>query len=218
MNQAKIQRIIESGVDFNIGDILGKAWEMFKSRALFHIGFMVLIGAIQASFTLYLLDYSSLYSIFLAPALFSGFYLVANRQSQKVYIDFQNYFDGFKYWLNLVTTNLFSAIVIVLGIICFVLPGVYLLVGYMFCLLFVIFGGFDFWTSMELSRKLVHTNWLKFFLFGLALLALNIAGFLCMIIGLFVTVPMTYLAVYILFEELTIDAIDEEPKDPVIYV
>ncbi|MEB2781861.1 hypothetical protein U3A58_15810 [Algoriphagus sp. C2-6-M1] len=217
MDQGKIQRIIDSGVDFDIKEILTKAWEMFKSRALFHVGYMVLIGAIQAGFALYLKDFTFLYSIFLAPPLVCGFYLVANRQSQKEYIDFQNYFDGFKYWWNLMSANLISSIVIVLGIICFVVPGIYLLIGYMFCLLFVIFGGFDFWTSMELSRKLVHTNWVKFFVFGLALLALNLAGFLCLIVGLLITVPMTYLAVYILFEELTIDAV-VDPEDTIIHV
>lgn len=218
MNQDKIQRIIDSGVDFNIGDIIEKAWEMFKSRALFHIGFMVLVGAIQAGFTLYLKDYTFLYSIFLAPALVCGFYLVANRQSQKEYLDFQNFFDGFKYWWNLVITNLISSILIVGGILLLIIPGVYLLVGYLFCLLFVIFGGFDFWTSMELSRRLIQTNWLKFLLFLLVLLALNIAGLLFFIVGIFVTIPMSYLAVYILFEELTIDAIDEDPKDNIIHV
>ncbi|MEB2783666.1 hypothetical protein [Algoriphagus persicinus] len=217
MDQGKIQRIIDSGVDFDIKEILTKAWEMFKSRALFHVGYMVLIGAIQAGFALYLKDFTFLYSIFLAPPLVCGFYLVANRQSQKEYIDFQNYFDGFKYWWNVMSANLISSIVIVLGIICFVVPGIYLLIGYMFCLLFVIFGGFDFWTSMELSRKLVHTNWVKFFVFGLALLALNLAGFLCLIVGLLITVPMTYLAVYILFEELTIDAV-VDPEDTIIHV
>ena len=218
MNQDKIQRIIDSGVDFNIGDIIEKAWEMFKSRALFHIGYMVLIGAVQAAFAVYFEDYTFLYTIFLAPPLVCGFYLIANRQSQEEYVEFQTYFNGFKYWWNLVSTNLISAIVIVLGILCFLLPGIYLLIGYMFCLLFVIFGGFDFWTSMEMSRRMVHTNWLKFFLFGLALLALNIVGFLLVFVGLLITVPMSYLAVYILFEELTIDAIDEEPKDNIIHV
>lgn len=216
MDQGKIQRIIDSGVDFDIKEILIKAWEMFKSRALFHVGYMVLVGAIQAGFTIYLPDYTFIYSILLAPPIVCGFYLVANRQSQEEYIDFQNYFDGFKYWWNLVSTNLISSIAIVLGVICFILPGVYLLIGYMFCLLFVIFGGFDFWTSMELSRRLVHTNWLKFFLFGLALLALNVVGFLLLMVGLLVTVPMTYLSVYILFEELTIDAMDD-PKETVIH-
>jgi hypothetical protein len=216
MDQAKIQRIIDSGVDFDIKVILTKAWEMFKPQALFHVGYMALIGAIQAGFTIYLPDYTFIYSILLAPPIVCGFYLVANRQSQNEYIDFQNYFDGFKYWWNLVSTNLISSIAIVLGIICFIVPGVYLLIGYMFCMLFVIFGGFDFWTSMELSRRLVHTNWQKFFLFGLALLALNVVGFLLLMVGLLVTVPVTYLAVYILFEELTIDAVDE-PKATIIH-
>jgi len=208
MDQRKIQRIIDSGVDFNIEDILTKAWEMFKSRALFHIGFMVLIGAVQAFFTLYLKDFTFIYSIFLAPPLVCGYYLVANRQSQREYIDFQNYFDGFKYWWNLISTNLISSIFIILGLILLILPGIYLAVGYMFSLLFVIFGGFDFWTSMELSRKLVHTNWWKFFLFILVLILLNVIGFICLIVGLFVTIPMTYLAMYILFEELTIDSVE----------
>lgn len=209
MDQHKIQRIIDSGVDFSIGAILTKAWGMFKSRALFHIGFMVLIGAVQAGFTFYLEDFSFIYSIFLAPPLVCGYYLVANRQSQREYIDFQGYFDGFKYWWNLISTNLISSIFIILGLILLILPGIYLAVGYMFCLLFVIFGGFDFWTSMELSRKLVHTNWWKFFLFIMVLILLNVLGFICLIVGLFVTIPMTYLAMYILFEELTIDAVEE---------
>ncbi|MEP0712534.1 hypothetical protein [Algoriphagus sp.] len=216
MNLAKLQRIIDAGVDFDLKEILTKAWEMFKSQALFHIGFMVMIGGIQAAFTLYLPDYTILYSIFLAPPIVCGFYLVANRQSQNEYVDFQNYFDGFKYWWNLVTTNLISSIVIVLGILCFILPGIYLLIGYMFCLLFVIFGGFDFWTSMELSRRLVHTNWQKFFVFGLSLLLLNLVGFLALMVGLLVTVPMTYLSVYILFEELTIDAAID-PKERITH-
>ncbi|WBL43597.1 hypothetical protein PBT90_02690 [Algoriphagus halophytocola] len=216
MDQHKIHRIIESGVDFNINQILSKAWEMFKEKALFHIGFMVIIVCVQAAFAEYAESFTPIYTIFISPPLICGFYMVANRQSQKEYLEFQNFFDGFKYWWNLVIANLISSILAVLGIILLIVPGVYLLVGYMFCLLFVIFGGFDFWTSMELSRKLVTTNWWKFFTFGLVLLAMNIAGVLCLIVGLLVSIPMTYLAVYVLFEELTIDAVPEEEHPQVI--
>jgi uncharacterized membrane protein len=209
MDQIKLQRIIDSGVDFNISIIIDKAWEMFKSRALFHIGFAFLISTIQLAFTLYLEDFVFIYSIFLAPPLVAGFYLVANRMSQGEYVDFQNFFDGFKYMLPLIVVNLITAIFILCGIILFILPGIYLGVGYLFSLLFVLFGGFDFWTAMEISRKLVHTNWWKFFGFVLILLLINIGGFLCLVVGLLVTIPLTYLSVYILFEELTIDAADD---------
>ena len=82
----------------------------------------------------------------------------------------------------------------------------------MFAMLFGIFGGFDFWTSMEFSRKLVTTNWWKFFGFVLILLLLNIAGLLAFLIGILITVPVTYLAIYVLFEQMTKDAVDESSE------
>ncbi|MDG1278415.1 MAG: hypothetical protein P8O16_14120 [Algoriphagus sp.] len=212
MDPRKIQQIIDAGVDFDIQEILQKAWVLFKTRASFHIGFMFIIGATQAFFAYYLEDFVSIYSILLAPALIAGFYLVANRLSQEEYVDFQNYFDGFKYWLLVVTINLISGILTVLGIFALIVPGIYLAVGYMFAMLFGIFGGFDFWTSMEMSRKLVTTNWWKFFGFVLILLLLNIAGLLAFIVGILITVPVTYLAIYVLFEQLTEDAVDESPE------
>ncbi|MEN2282372.1 hypothetical protein AAGF08_09560 [Algoriphagus sp. SE2] len=209
MDQIKLQRIIDSGVDFNISKIIDKAWAMFKARAMFHIGFAFLILNIQFVFTFYLEDFVFIYSIFLAPPLVAGFYLVANRMSQGEYVDFQNYFDGFKYILPLIIVNLLTGIFILCGIILLILPGIYLGVAYLFSLLFVLFGGFDFWPAMEYSRKLVNTNWWKFFGFVLVLLLINIGGFLCLIVGLLVTIPLTYLSVYVLFEELTIDAAED---------
>ena len=209
MDRRKLEGIIAEGVDFEIQDILEKAWVLFKARAAFHIGYMIVIGSIQAAFTIYLEEFLSIYTILLAPALVAGFYLVANRISQEEYVDFQNYFDGFKYWLLVVTINLVSAILTVLGIIALIVPGIYLAVGYVFAILFGVFGGFDFWTSMEYSRRLVHTNWWKFLGFLLVLLLLNIVGFISLLVGLLVTVPMTYLSIYVLFEELTREAAEE---------
>ena len=216
MDQLKLQRIIDSGVDFNISEVIDKAWTLFKERAMFHIGFAFLISTIQLAFTLYLQDFAFIYSIFINPPLVAGFYLVANRITQGEYLDFQNYFDGFKYLLPLVIVNLIAGIFSLAGIVLFILPGIYLLVGYMFANLFVLFGGFEFWTAMELSRKLVHTNWFKFFGFTLLLLFINICGLLCLLVGLLVTIPLTYLSVYVLFEELTIDAADEVEDKPTL--
>ncbi|MBN3584237.1 hypothetical protein JYB64_17705 [Algoriphagus aestuarii] len=215
MDPIKLQRIIDSGVDFNISTIIDKAWDLFKARAMFHIGFAFLVFSIQLAFTLYLEDFVFIYSIFISPPLIAGFYLVANRISQNDYVDFQNYFDGFKYILPLIIVNLITSIFIVAGIVLLIIPGIYLGVGYMFSLLFVLFGGFEFWTAMELSRRLVHANWWKFFGFVLFLLLINIGGFLCLIVGLLVTIPLTYLSVYVLFEELTIEAADDLRDDQI---
>jgi len=207
MDRAKLELIISKGVDFEIKDILTRGWETFKVNPIMHVGYTFLLMFVQFLFTFFLEDYIFIFTIFLAPALVTGFYLIANRISQQEFFDFPDYFHGFRYWLAVIIVNLISSILVVLGIFLFVLPAIYLLVSYMFCLLFTVFGGFEFWTSMELSRRLVSTNWFKFFLFGLVLLLINLAGILTLGVGLLITIPWSYFSVYVLFEELTEDAV-----------
>ena len=203
MDRNKLQQIIDSAPDFEIRKILDKGWEMFKAKPLFHIGFLVIIVGLQAIFNAAFEEFLFIYTIFLAPPFVVGFYLIANRISLGDYFDFQDYFGGFKFWLPVVVTNLLTSLFTVIGIILLLIPGIYLGVSYMFSLLFVIFGGFDFWESMEFSRKLVTANWWRFFAFILVLFLLNVAGLIFFIVGVFVTLPVTYLSVYALFEQLT---------------
>jgi uncharacterized protein YpmS len=79
------------------------------------------------------------------------------------------------------------------------------------------FGGFDFWTSMELSRKLVTRNWWKFFFLILILIVMNLATLLTFGLALVVTLPMTFFVNYVIFEELTRDvfATDSSEKTPI---
>ncbi len=79
----------------------------------------------------------------------------------------------------------------------------------MFGIPFALFSGMDFWTSLEFSRKLITMNWWKFFGFLIVLIGLNILGFLFFFVGLLVTIPVSYFAIYSIFEELTADALAE---------
>lgn len=213
MDRNKLQQIIDSSPDFEIREILEKGWEMFKSRPFFHLGFLVIIVGSQALFNAAFEEFLFIYTIFLAPPLVVGYYLIANRISLGDFFDFQDYFGGFKFWLPVVVTNLLSSLLTVLGLFLLLIPGIYLGVSYIFSLLFVIFGGFDYWESMEFSRKLVTANWWKFFAFILVLFLLNIAGLLLFIVGVFVTVPVTYLSIYVLFEQLTESAVTGSSED-----
>jgi uncharacterized membrane protein len=72
-----------------------------------------------------------------------------------------------------------------------------------------LFGGFDFWTALEESRKLITVRWWKFFLFTLILIIINLLGIITLGLGLLVTVPITFYATYILFEDLTKEVFSE---------
>ena len=73
-----------------------------------------------------------------------------------------------------------------------------------------IFGGLDPWSAMEWSRKLITRNWWRFFGLMLILVASNLLGILLLGLGLLVTFPLTFLVLYVIFEDLTRDVFAEE--------
>lgn len=173
------------------------------------IAFSMMVFTIQGFSSYFLDNYSLLVSIIISPPLTAGFFLVANRISRGVEVSFSNYFDGFSYWGIVIVTSLISGILTFFGILALVIPGIYLAVAFMFGIPFALFSGLDFWTSLELSRKLITMNWWKFFGFVIVLIGFNILGFLCFFVGLLVTIPVSYFSIYSIFEELTTDSLAE---------
>lgn len=209
MTPAQIQKLFQQYPEFSIQESLKKGWEFFKAQPLNSIAFAMLIFSIQGISTLYLKDFSLLISIIISPPLTAGFFLVANRISRGVEVQFFSYFEGFSFLGILIVTSLVSGILTFLGILALVLPGIYLAVAFIFAIPFALFSGMDFWNSLELSRKLITVNWWKFFGFALVLVGINILGLLFFIVGILVTIPVSYFAIYAVFEELTREALAE---------
>jgi uncharacterized membrane protein len=209
MTPIQIQKLFQQFPEFSIQDSIQKGWEYFKAQPLNSLAFTMLIFSIQAVSTFYLDDFSLLISIIVSPPLTAGFFLIANRISRGVEVQFSHFFEGFSYWGILIVTSLVSGILTFLGILALVIPGIYLAVAFTFAVPFALYSGTDFWTSLELSRKLITMNWWKFFGFVIVLAIFNIVGLLCFLVGILVTIPVSYYAIYAVFEELTRDALTE---------
>ncbi|MEX2513126.1 MAG: hypothetical protein WD398_09480 [Cyclobacteriaceae bacterium] len=210
MNKKDLDILIGEKYEFDIKAVLMKGWETFKVIPFYSMAFTLLILSIQLMFMVYLPDFLFIFSLFLAGPLFAGFYLVANKISQKEEVIYPDFFGGFGYYIPIVLVWLVGQVLTLLGVLALIIPGIYLMIGYMFAVLISIFFGLDFWNSLEYSRKLIHRNWVKFFIFGLVLAVLNIAGALVFVFGLVVTIPVTYYAIYHLFENLTKKIITED--------
>jgi hypothetical protein len=89
-----------------------------------------------------------------------------------------------------------------IGFVCFVLPGIYMAVAWMFALSLVVDKQLDFWVAMEFSRKVVSKHWWKFFGFWLVLILLNLAGVLACGIGVFITAPVSFAAVAFAYQDI----------------
>ncbi|AKP52165.1 DUF2189 domain-containing protein [Cyclobacterium amurskyense] len=203
MDKKHLDRIVEGNFDFDIVEALKEGWETYRKVTIYSISFTLLILSLQFLFMYYAEDYIFVFSFFLAGPLFAGFYLVANKVSLNETVIYPDFFKGFRYYLPVVLVWIVGQVITVLGVFALILPGIYLMVAYMFGVLITLFSGLDFWQSLEYSRKIIHKKWGKFFVFGLALALMNLIGALAFGVGLVITIPVTYYAIYHVFEGLS---------------
>ena len=210
MTKDKVEQLISKGYEVDLEKSFKKGWEMFKVYPLYSMAYCALIFSIQFIFAFYLSDIAILFSVFLAGPLYAGFFLVANKISREEKVTYPDFFAGFRYYTPVMLVWVIGQIIIVFGVLFLVLPGIYLLVGYMFALLVAIFGGMDFWQALEYSRKIIHVKWWRFLFLLLLLGVLNTIGALFLLIGLFLTIPLSFFTLYCVFEEIMQDALVAE--------
>jgi hypothetical protein len=206
----KVDRLLTVPVQVDIKASFARAWELYKAHPFFFSLFMLLIVSIQGMVVIYVQAYMIVYSTLLAPPLYAGFYLVANKISRGEEVIYPDFFGGFRFWIPTAVISLLTQVLIAIGLIALIIPGIYLAVGYLFAIQMGIFGGLDPWSAMEWSRKLITRNWWRFLGLLLVLVVLNALGLLVAGIGLLFTVPLTFLVLYVVFEEITREVFSEE--------
>jgi hypothetical protein len=206
----KVNRLLTVPVQVDIKASFARAWELYKAHPFFFSLFMLLIISIQGMVVIYVQAYMIVYSTLLAPPLYAGFYLVANKISRGEEVIYPDFFGGFRFWIPTAVISLLTQVLIAIGLIALIIPGIYLAVGYLFAIQMGIFGGLDPWSAMEWSRKLITRNWWRFLGLLLVLVVLNALGLLLAGIGLLFTVPLTFLVLYVVFEEITREVFSEE--------
>lgn len=112
-------------------------------------------------------------------------------------------FAGFTLaFVPLMLLSLVSQLLGTLGLLFCILPGVYLLVAWVFAALLVLDKNLDFWPAMELSRKVVTHHWWQ--VFGLCLLNLLLlcAGSLVLCVGFFIALPVVAAATVYAYNDI----------------
>lgn len=103
---------------------------------------------------------------------------------------------------SLLLAHVVSAILVMLGFFCCILPGIYLGVAWKFTLPLVIDKRMGFWEAMKLSRKVVTRQW--WILFALFIVAglISALGVIACCVGMFATVPIGMAAILYAYEDV----------------
>ena len=208
--ESLLARDYQLGIRYSIG----RGWDLVKGNFWPCVGITALVLILLHAAVAALDGVSSggggdisvkfgLFESLLTGPMLGGLAYYFLKQVRRERATVETAFSGFSHrFLQLFLANVIMDLLIAIGLFCLVLPGIYLIVAWIFTLPLVIDKGLDFWPAMELSRKMVHKHWWKVMFLMVALLGVVILGFLACGVGIFIGVPVALAAYMFAYEDI----------------
>lgn len=237
-----------TGSDFTVGELIKEAWQKTKgvkaSVWAAVIAMLVVISGIffggMAAFQAYYKGVDpnvtigancglQLLANWISMLMTGGIMLIGVRHVLEQRVTWKMVFAGFSKAFSMTMALILQTILITIGFLLLVIPGIYLSVGYALVLPLILDKGMGPWEALEASRKAIHKKWWTVFGLYLVMTLISIVSAIPLGLGLIWTIPMFFVLGGVLYvrlfgsdvlaeeglEEELEDAIEEEPDEEV---
>lgn len=176
---------------------LSAAWEHFERRGWYLFGLTAAVVGIA------LLASGDAAAGALAFILFGGYIALLLKHARQEHVVFDDLFEVFdKRWIYFAFGSLIKGGLIFLGLLLFIVPGVYLAVRWMFSELYIIDHGMRPLEALKASSALTAGYRWKLLLYMFTAVVLSLVSILFLVVGLFVAMAVLNLATIMLFWKL----------------
>lgn len=188
----------------DVGACLGRAWDLLKADFGGILGAVLVILVVNGGLAvLSLIPYLGAFLALIvgAPlALGQATWFVARARGGRPGVDVL--FSGFSRFGESLALYLVSGLLVLLGLLVCILPGIYLALAWAAALPLLSDRRGGFWECLEISRQALtaHFGWLLLLVLVLSLVAA--AGVLLCGVGLLVSAPLAYLAYAVAYVRL----------------
>jgi len=193
----RADELISRGYETDAGKYISEGFRIFEKDMGNFVGYTVLFMLISI-----VSGFIPFAPLFITGPLTAGFFIVARKIKKGESYDFGEFWKGFDHFVPLLLYTLIGGILGFLAFLAFIIPGIYLAVAWSFAIPFIIFTNMEFWDGMEYSRKLITKKWWNIFGLLILLFLINLVGALVFLVGLLFTIPITYCALYVAFEDI----------------
>ena len=214
-----LEKAVNGEYEFGVGAIISEAWSKTKgskTNILLAVLLYMLISLIAHTLVSVLL---SLFGLSTAdPGLGSGIaqlvvtvltlpigvgiFFIGVKQSMGLEHSVGEVLGYYDKTLPLVIGMVIMYIMVMLGFMLLILPGIYLAVAYYFGSPLIADKGLGPWQALETSRKSITKNWFGFFGLAIVLVIINLIGAIPLGIGLLWTIPMSVVAYGIAYRNM----------------
>ncbi|HMC61819.1 MAG TPA: hypothetical protein VKJ01_21680 [Candidatus Solibacter sp.] len=177
------------GIQAAPGRWIGQGWELVKAD----IGNYLLIAIV---FTL--LSGVPL----IQGALIAGMHIFTMKKLMGRQAEFADLFNGFNYFVPTLVASLLIGLFVFGGTLLCIIPGLVIAAMYKFTYLFIVDKRMDFWPAMQASHSIAKNDYFGFTMFLLLMALVDLLGVLCCFVGIFITLPVTFAAITVAYQEL----------------
>lgn len=200
-------------VSFEPFSLASRGWDIFKANVGPLLGgFVVLAALISAS------SYVVVGPLVIGGPLMVGYFKIVRDAAAGRPAQFGDLFYGFQNgFLPALLVGLVSQLLITVGMVLCILPGLFLVLVYWPVYLVLLDGETDFWKAMETSRKLVMDNFVQWIWLHVVMQLLLLAGALLCGVGLLVAIPIVLIMTSLAYDmQRSGEPVDvaAEPVDP----
>jgi uncharacterized membrane protein len=181
----------------NLGNWISRAWDMVTAD----LGSFIILGLIYV--VIIAVTSGTVIGQFLVigPLSVGLFYVIFEKMRGKD-INVGDIAKGFNYFIAAVLSNILISLFAAIGFVLCIIPGIIVVALYIFAPAFIVEKKHDFWEAMEASRKVVMEHLFELILFAIILGAINFVGALACGIGVIFTVPLSFAAMAIAYDDL----------------
>ena len=178
-------------VQVRAGGWIGEAWALVTAD----IGNYILMALV---FTIL----SAAVPVILQGPLIAGFHIFTMKKLMGRRAELSDLFLGFNYFVPTLVASIVIGLLVFCGTLLCIIPGLVVAAMYKFAYLFIVDKRMDFWPAMQASHAVVKRDYVGFTLFLILMALVNLLGVLCCIVGIFVTIPVTFAAITIAYKEI----------------
>jgi len=140
--------------------------------------------------------------IILQGPLAIGMHMYCVKRMMGRQAEFSDLFRGFDYFIpGLVASLLICLFTGAAALLCLI-PGLIVAAMYKFTYLFIFDKRMDFWPAMQASHGVVRNDYFGFTMFLLLLVLINLLGVICFVVGVFITIPLSFAAITAAYREI----------------
>lgn len=205
-----------------IGEIFSEAWRKSagsKGSLLLAVGIYLIIYAALAmgsssiskalpqsslspSTASFIQFCSSLALLALSTPLWGGLIMTGIKRASDQPVGATEPLKYFHKTLPLLGLMILMQLLILIGLVLLVLPGIYLFISYMMAVPLMLEKNLSPWQALETSRKAITPQWFRFFGFVLVLVLIGLIAALTLMIGAIWAYPCALIAFGILYRNM----------------